>query len=305
MRLNHCITALAVAALLAPGMASSETRHFDHHFDARPGATVVVDVSFHQVEVTARPGSTVDVEVELDSSSEKLLERYTPRFEESSGKLVVRSTSDQTSWFGSSRIDGRVTVAMPPGMSLLVDSSSGSTRVTGDFGTATLSFDCSSGSVTVDGSADEVAVDASSGSVKVNLGRPARRVSIDVSSGSVNVTGPVDEAQIDTSSGSITVDGLSGSANLDSSSGSISARWARTPPPDTAVRADASSGSVRLTFPRGTVLAGVVDTGSGTIRSDFPGNLNDDHDHMVLAGGAGAVQVKVDTSSGSVRLTEE
>jgi hypothetical protein len=62
---------------------------------------------------------------------------------------------------------------------------------------------------------------------------------------------------------------------------------------------------VRLTFPRGTVLAGSADTGSGTIRTDFPGNLNDDRDHLVLAGGPGAVQVRVDTSSGSVRLTAE
>jgi DUF4097 and DUF4098 domain-containing protein YvlB len=305
MRMHQSLTALAVAAMLAPGLAAAETRRFEHRFDARPGATVVVDVSIHEVEVTARPGATVDVEVVLDSSSEKLLKQYEPRFEESAGKLLIRSVSEETSWFGNGRIEGRVTVAMPPGMSLLVDSSSGSTRVTGDFGAASLTFDCSSGSVTVDGAADEVDVDASSGSVKVRLGRPARRVSADVSSGSVNVNGPVAEARVDASSGSITVDGLIGSASLDSSSGSISARWAQGPPAGTAVRADASSGSVRLTFPRGTVLAGTADTGSGTIRTDFPGNLNDDRDHLVLAGGPGAVEVSVDTSSGSVTLEAE
>ena len=193
-------------------------------------------------------------------------------------------------------------VAMPPGMNLLVDSSSGSTQVTGDFGAADLQFDCSSGSVTIDGGADEVGVDSSSGSVKVTASRPVRKVKADVSSGSVTVSGSVAELEIDSSSGSITVEGLTGSAKLSSSSGGISARWVSLPPPGTTIQADASSGSVHLTFPRGAVLAGVVDTSSGGIRSDFPGSFNDEHDHLVLAGGAGSVQVKVDSSSGSVTL---
>jgi hypothetical protein len=114
MRVDRFAAALAVTTLLAPGIAAAETRRFEHRFDARPGATVVIDVSFHEVDVTARPGATVDVEVELDSPSSKALERYAPRFEESADRLLVRSVSEETSWFGSPRVKGRVTVAMPP-----------------------------------------------------------------------------------------------------------------------------------------------------------------------------------------------
>ena len=55
-------------ALTAPGLvvADSGSIHQEHSFEARPGATVLVDVSFHSVEVEARPGSTVDVVVDIE-----------------------------------------------------------------------------------------------------------------------------------------------------------------------------------------------------------------------------------------------
>ncbi len=80
---------------------------------------------------------------------------------------------------------------------------------------------------------------------------------------------------------------------------SITAQWDAIPA-GAKVRADASSGNVTLRFPAGTVLTGSADTSSGGIRTDFPGTLQ--KSHLELSGGVGAVRLKVDTSSGGVRL---
>ena len=77
MKTRHMVTALAVCLLVAGTAAAEIEIHKKHRFDARPGATVVVDVSFHSVEVTAQPGGSVDVTVDLTvkgsgSSAEKV-----------------------------------------------------------------------------------------------------------------------------------------------------------------------------------------------------------------------------------------
>ena len=194
---------------------------------------------------------------------------------------------------------GVVTVQMPPGMNLVVDSSSGSAEISGDFGDAVVRFDASSGSLRVDGAMRELHSDTSSGSVRATVSQPADVFTADASSGSVRFSGGAHKAKVDTSSGSINVSGLLGDAHFDASSGSITAQWDAVPS-DAVVRAGASSGSVTLRFPPGTALTGSVDVSSGGIRSDFPGAKT--KDHLTLNGGPGAVDVKIDTSSGSVKL---
>ncbi len=75
MRVRFVIAAVAALCLFATGASADIEIHEKHRFDARPGATVVVDVSFHTVEVTAQPGNAVDVTVDItfkgDGSSAK------------------------------------------------------------------------------------------------------------------------------------------------------------------------------------------------------------------------------------------
>jgi DUF4097 and DUF4098 domain-containing protein YvlB len=184
-------------------------------------------------------------------------------------------------------------------MNLVVDASSGSAKISGDFGDGVVRFDASSGSLSLDGAMRELHSDTSSGSVRATVGRPLDAFTADASSGSVRLSGGTRSAKIDTSSGSINVSGLLGDANFDASSGSITAQWDAIPS-DATVRAGASSGSVTLRFPAGTSLSGSVDVSSGGIRSDFSGVKS--KDHLTLNGGPGAVNVKVGTSSGSVKL---
>jgi hypothetical protein len=304
MMRGRVLTAL-IAAIGCVGVAAADIEiNQEHRFEARPGAGLLVDVSFHSVEVTVRPGTTVDVAVEIEvkgsgSRSKNAANDLQPQFIDEGGRLIVRSTrSGGWSWKSVSA-KGKVSIQMPPGMDLTIDSSSGGARVTGDLGDAVVRFDASSGGLTVEGAMRELHCDISSGSVRATLDRPVDVFTADASSGSVNLSGGAGKARVDTSSGGIALEGLRGDADLDASSGSISAEWDAIPSGAT-VRAGASSGSVTLRFPAGTTLRGSVNVSSGGIHTDFPGSMS--KDHLKLNGGPGAVDIQVETSSGSVKL---
>lgn len=295
---------LLVVVAGAGTTAAEISIHREHSFNARPGATLLVDVSFHSVEVTARPGGTVDVVVDIEvqgsgSSAKNAADDLQPQFIDEGDRLVVRSTRAKGWSWKSVSARGKVAVLLPPGIDLTIDSSSGGARIEGDLGDAVVRFDASSGSLTVDGSMRELHIDLSSGSVRTELGRPLDVFTANASSGSVRMSGGAREARVDTSSGGITLEGLLGDAHLEASSGSISARWDAIPA-GAVVRAGASSGSVTLRFPAGTSLQGSVDVSSGGIHTDFPGSMS--KDHLALGGGADAVDLQVETSSGSVKL---
>lgn len=276
----------------------------EHSFDASPGKTVVIDASFHEVEVTARPGNSIQVSVWIDiagdgSRAKETANRLQPVFKDDGRTITVRSVAKSGWSWRSPRAKGKISIAMPPDHDLIIDLSSGSAAITGDLGDAMVRFDGSSGSLTVDGAMRELRTDTSSGSIRAKFTRPVEQFSADASSGSVKMTGGARHAAVDTSSGSITLTKLSGDADLAASSGSIKAQWIAIPN-GAKVRAGASSGSVTLEFPAGTELSGEVEVGSGGIHTDFPGSRS--KHNLRLSGGADAVDVRVDTSSGSVTL---
>ena len=305
MRARLTIAALAALCLFAVGASAEIEVHEKHRFDARPGATVVIDVSFHSVEVSAKPGSAVDVTVDLTikgdgSSAKKAANDLRPVFEEDGNKLIIRSTREKGWSWKSVKAKGKVMVQMPPGMNLTIDSSSGSARINGDFGDSKVVFDASSGSLTVDGAMRELRSDLSSGSVRATVSRPLDVFTSDASSGSARLTGGARTAKVESSSGSIDVSGLLGDGRFSASSGSIKAQW-NAIPPHTTVRASASSGSVTLWFPKDTRISGSLDVSSGGLHSDFPALVRG-KDRLELDGGPDAVNIEVDTSSGSIKL---
>ena len=304
MHKRAAIAASALCLLIAGGAAADIDIHEKHRFDALPGGTVVVDASFHNIEVTAVPGDAVDVTVDIvvkgnGSSAKKTANELQPQFLVDGNKLVIRSTPKKGWSWKSMSAKGTITVAMPPGMNLSIDISSGGTKVSGDFGDVIMNFDASSGSLNVDGAMRKVHADVSSGSVRVAVMRPLDVFSADASSGSIRLVGGAHEARVDTSSGSINVAGLLGNGHFDASSGAITAHW-NAIPSGANVRAEASSGSVTLSFPRETELRGSVEVSSGGIQSDFPGTKS--KKQLDLNGGSGAVNLTVETSSGGVKL---
>jgi len=312
MRVRFLAPIALVLLIAAPNvaLAATESIHREHTFEARSGVTVEIDVSFHKVEVRARPGDTVDVTVDLEvtagsSKAKRVIEELEPVFRDSGDTLLIRSTRRGGFSWGFNRVKGHVVVEMPPGLDLVVDSSSGRTVITGDFGDSAINCEASSGSISMTGAAREISAGASSGSINLELSRAADKVAADASSGSVKVSGGARTMTADTSSGSIRVSGLLGDANLDASSGSVTAQWDSVAP-QARIIADTSSGGVKLTFPAGTPLKGTVETSSGGIHSDFPGLWKDRRGHhLVLDGGPDASIITVDTSSGGVKLIAE
>jgi DUF4097 and DUF4098 domain-containing protein YvlB len=305
MRVRFAIAAFSALFLFSTTASADIEIHEKHRFDARPGATVVVDVSFHDVEVTAQPGNAVDVTVDITftgdgSSARSAANDYKPVFEEDGDRLIIRSTRKKGWNWKSVKAKGKVAVQMPPGMNLTIDSSSGSARINGDFGDAVVVFDASSGSLTVDGAMRELHSDVSSGSVRASVSRPLEVFTSDASSGSARLEGGARVAKVESSSGSINVSGLLGEGIFGASSGSIKAQWDAIPP-RTTVRASASSGSVTLWFPQETRISGSVEVSSGGLHSDFPALVRG-KDRLELDGGPDAVNIEVDTSSGSVKL---
>ena len=305
MRARLTIAVLAALCLFATGVSAEIEVHEQHRFDARPGATVVIDVSFHSVEVTAQPGSAVDVTVDLTikgdgSSAKNLANDLRPVFKEDGDKLIIRSVRKKGWNWKSVKAKGKIAVQMPPGMNLTIDSSSGSARINGDFADSKVVFDASSGSLTVDGAMRELHTDLSSGSVRATVSRPLEVFTSDASSGSARLTGGARVAHVESSSGSINVSGLLGEGIFSASSGNIKAQWDAIPP-QTTVRANASSGSVTLWFPQDTRISGSLDVSSGGLHSDFPALVRG-KDRLELDGGPDAVNIEVDTSSGSIKL---
>jgi hypothetical protein len=305
MRVRTTVAAFAVCLLVAGSAAAEIEIHQKHRFDARPGATVVVDVSFHSVEVTAQPGNTVDVTVDITvkgsgSSAKNAANDLTPVFKEEGDKLIIRSTRKKGWSWKSVSAKGKVTVQMPPGMNLTIDSSSGSAEINGDFGDGVVHFDASSGSLTVNGAMGGLHSDTSSGSVKAAVSNPVGEFTASASSGSVRFSGGAHHAKASTSSGSINVSGLRGPGSFSASSGSVKAQWDAIAP-HTKVRAGASSGSVTLWFPEDTKISGTLNVSSGGLHSDFPALVRG-KDKLELDGGADAIDVQVSTSSGSIKL---
>jgi hypothetical protein len=305
MRVRPTVTAVAVCLLLAGSAGADIDIHEKHRFEANAGDTVVVDVSFHNVEVRAQPGSSVDVTVDINvsgnsRSAQNAAEDLRPVFEDQGDRLLIRSTRSKGWSWKNVKAKGQVVVLMPPDVNLLIDSSSGEAKIVGDFGSSKVSFDASSGGLTVDGAMLELHSDLSSGSVHADVTRPLAEFTADASSGSVRLNGGAALVKVDTSSGSIDVSGLTGVGKFSASSGNIKAQWDEIPS-KTIVRASASSGNVTLTFPDYTKISGLVEVSSGGIHSDFPALIRG-KDELKLDGGPSAIDVQVDTSSGNIKL---
>jgi DUF4097 and DUF4098 domain-containing protein YvlB len=305
---KRAVLATLTACLLALStLAGTATLRKEHRFVPKPGGTLKVEASFHDVTVTVKEGAAevnVAVEAELTAwpaDAEDALSAYAPIFQESGDTLLVRcrpKTSVRVGFFNGS---GSVTVILPPGMDLNLDTGSGEITLKGENPERDLTCDTGSGDIRIEGSCRNLTADTGSGRVSARLSGPVLRVSIDTGSGDVDFRGEAAEFRGDTGSGSIRAEGLAGRAAFDTGSGDVEAVWAKAPG---AVRvvADTGSGDVFLTFPKEARLGGEIETSSGRIRCDYPGTLEERGRAFDLAGGAGSANLRVDTGSGDVRV---
>jgi hypothetical protein len=301
--------ALIVGLLLAASFATAAetlTSHFDKSFPAKPGGTLKVEASFHDVTVTIAPADTIHIVVDMKmttwpSDTKDYLDAYAPVFKDEGNTLLVRSRANGHFMFGFVSSEGTIAVTMPPGMNIVLDTGSGDCRVTGDTSSMEVSFDTGSGDVFFEGTAKELIADTGSGNVTAHVAGPIEKADIDTGSGDVDFRGEAAVFKADTGSGDVKAEGLKGDASFDTGSGDVIAEWSSLAAGSRLV-ADTGSGSVRFKIPAASTLGGVLDTSSGDVRCDFPAASSRRGSHWTLTGGKGGSDLKVDTGSGDITI---
>jgi len=336
-----------IAVLPIALVAETLTSHAQKSFPAAPGATVRVEASWQDVKVTVRPGGTVDVTVDMKvtasaDNAKKMLDACAPRFKESGGDITVTTRPEESlslfSFFGTTRSEGTVAVAVPPGVSLDLRCGSGDMEVHGGLAGGKVRLTTGSGDQLLEGAASAVEADAGSGKVTLKLGPsaasvvtvrtgsgdqvleggmrtlrasagsgevtvrpgpPAESVEVTTGSGDIHLSGGAARFEAHTGSGSVEAEDLSGDARIHTSSGDITAQWHQTPAVgEVSVRT--SSGDVKLRLPAAAVLSGRIETSSGGIRSDFAGTS--DRKERWEFSGQGGLRLDVETVSGDVTV---
>ena len=292
----------------------------------RPGATVDV---------------TVDVKVSgWGSSDESFIKSCEPEYSDSGDTILIRCKPSFNVTFGWRTTQAKIDVKMPAGMSIDASSGSGDCSVKGDTGGFPVSLHAGSGDVVLEGACRTLKADTGSGNVKATLAKDTDSADLHTGSGDIQVSGPVRDLAAETgsgdvcldlkggkakvslrsgsgdlslkggagdltaksASGGITAEGLTGTALMKTNSGDILARWVEAPRGEK-VSVRSSSGGVRLTFPAGTSLSGMLDTSSGDLQCEFPGTLKGRHQRtFVLAGPQGSADLAVETSSGDIQV---
>ncbi len=164
-----------------------------------------------------------------------------------------------------------------------------------------LDIDVGSGKVDVSGVAGTLRVDTGSGGVQLT-DVSADVIDIDTGSGGVsggNITAEM--IRIDTGSGGIELDNVGGDRLLmDTGSGSVHLSLNRAPQD---IIIDTGSGEVTIRSPSDLNAMIELETGSGSIETDFPITVQR-HSRDKVQGqvGDGSGQIKIDTGSGSIRL---
>lgn len=194
-----------------------------------------------------------------------------------------------------------VTVKVPRGKSLEVKHGVGAIETSGTVGD--LSLDSHSGPVTVNGCEGALSVDTGSGEVRVSDANG--KLAVDTGSGNVDLfrcRGT--DLKVDTGSGDVSGEGIDCDAMLvDTGSGDVSVLFKRMGKGDYLF--DTGSGSVELGVPAGVSARFSADTGSGGIDVDLPGAQihKGSADDLTFRTGDGAASVKIDTGSGSIRVS--
>lgn len=183
---------------------------------------------------------------------------------------------------------------------LLIDGSLTSVTTTGTRGSLTV--DVGAGQVRVSDAEGDVSIDTGSGGVEVSEVR-GRSLLVDTGSGSVVGTAiGVDDLNVDTGSGRIELrDVRAQTINLDTGSGSVSLDLRS---PARSVLIDTGSGGVTLAVPESLSADVEIETGSGGITVDFPVSVTViERDFFRGRIGGGGGRIRIDTGSGSVRVT--
>jgi len=322
------LTTLTLVSLATLTTFSATEENIHEIRSAKPGGTLVVDVDFGSIAVTAGDSDKVviDAHRKIEASSKEKEEEYfkaVPIVITTEGdRVIVRAVGKHESlgsqiWkmLGHTRTEGGYTLRVPANFNVDLDTSGGDISANGltgaikvDTSGGDLNFgqihgdihaDTSGGDITAKDCDGATNLDTSGGRIEVTGGKG--KLNVDTSGGNVTVLNRVGDATVESSGGKLRLGNISGSLNAETSGGSVSAILPSPVAGD--VRLETSGGSITVVAPSNAALTIDAETSAGSVRSDLPiskihadddslkGTINGGGTKLVLRSSAGAIEI--------------
>jgi hypothetical protein len=284
-------------------VASSES------FPAGESKRLLVDVADLDVRIRTADVDSIETDVLLrisgtsEDKAQRWVENHTPVFTDAEDRLQILVEPGKSGflWFGSLTARARLSLLAPHEIVPDITTTSGSIQIRGDFPNARpLLLRTSTGNIDVDGAAASIDFRSAAGDAQIRVIRPLDALIARTSSGDVNLAGGARKVRVDTASGRISLQNLSGETEVSTSTGKITLRWDRLEP-DARVRVRSSSGRVQLIIPAGVRPQGTITTTTGSVRSEFPGEVIEGGMTLRLSGDGPTFDVE--TASSEIQLT--
>lgn len=302
------IVTITIAAAPWQTLAAQRDVSTTESFPSGESKNLLVDVADVDVRLRTADVESIQADVLLhisgtsEDKAQRWVENHTPAFTDADDQLqvIVEPGRSGFLWFGSLTARARLSFLAPHEIVPDITTTSGSIQIRGDFPNARpLLLRTSTGNLDVDGAATSIDFRSAAGDAQIRVVRPLESLTARTSSGDVNLTGGARRVRVDTASGRIELQNLSGDSEVSTSTGKISLRWDRLEP-NARVRVRSSSGRVQLVIPAGVRPQGTITTTTGSVRSEFPGEVIEGGLTLRLSGDGPTFDVE--TASSEIQL---
>jgi hypothetical protein len=295
---------------LAPWQATAAQKDVAtaESFPAGDSKQLLVDVADLDVRLRTADVDSIEADVLLrisgtsEDKAQRWVENHTPVFTDSEDRLQILVEPGKSGflWFGSLTARARLSLLAPRQIVPDITTTSGSIQIRGDFPQARpLLLRTSTGNIDVDGATASIDFRTAAGDAQIRVIRPLDALIARTSSGDVSLAGGARHVRVDTASGRISLQNLSGETEVSTSTGKITLRWDRLEP-GASVRVRSSSGRVQLIIPAGVRPQGTISTTTGSVRSEFPGEVIEGGMTLRLTGDGPTFDVE--TASSEIQL---
>lgn len=305
---SRLILVIVVTAVAGSVAAAQKDVATTESFPTAEGKHLLVDVSDLDVRLRTADVNSIETDMLLhiggtsEEKAQRWVENHTPVYTDSEDRLeiVVEPGGSGFLWFGSLTARARLSILAPDEVIPDITTTSGAIQIRGDFPNASpLLLRTSTGNIDVDGAAASIDIRSAAGDAQIRVVRPLDALVARTSSGDVNLVGGARSARVDTASGRISLQNLSGDAEASTSTGKITLSWDRLEA-EAKVRVRSSSGRVQIIIPAGVRPQGRVTTTTGSVRSEFPGEVVEGGMTLRLSGDGPTFDVE--TASGEIQL---
>lgn len=290
--LKIVMSTVIVLLWVTSGSTAQKDLDLTQHFGSSEGKRLVVDAA--DIDVTLRTADVEEIEavVQLhisgtgDEKAQRWIDNHTPLFTDTEELLQIILNPAKSGFLGFGRLSARARLALlvPGGVIPDITTTRGDIQVRGDFPDAhPLRLRSSAGNMSLTGAAVSLRIDGADGDANIEVIRPLAAFNASTSSGDVRLVGGARETKVGTASGKIWLENLSGSVEISTSTGKVNMSWDRLDGIHT-IRVRSASGRVQIAVPEGVRPQGTLRTTTGSIRSEFPGEVVDDGTSLRLTG---------------------